>query len=446
MSEPLWRWPELCAALGVPVVDGPDIGGISIDSRRTEPGDLFIALTGDPGPRFNPSQRSQRDGHDYITSALGNGAAGVMSHDSQPRGCPELKVVETLDGLWALGRAARARLRCPVIAITGSSGKTTTKTLLARALDAFATPGSLNNHLGVPLSLARTPRDAAAAVFEIGTNHPGEIAPLSDLVRPQVAVLLNVHPAHAENFRDMEELRKEKILIINGLENNSKFVVEDLISLEGVPADLPTISFGRSEAAAVRLLAVTDSTARFEMNNQRFDAHIPGGGAHRALSLAAVIGVLTALDRDLTTALTLPDELIPEGRGNRRQAAGITLVDDSYNANPASMAAALKTLAAEPGRKFALLGEMLELGDASEAAHRSLAAECRGFDGVYCVGSGMLPLAQALGVEVYPNPDEKLLGALTSVLRPGDTLLVKGSNRVFWTSDFVGRLYKALIS
>ena len=206
MSEPLWRWPALCEALGVPSVEGPDVGGISIDSRTTQPGDLFIALTGDPGPRFNASQRSDRDGHDFIKAALAAGAVGVLAHDGGEHGCPALQVEDTLDGLWDLGRAARARLTCPVVAITGSSGKTTSKTFLAAALDAFATAGSLNNHLGVPLSLARTPVDAGSAVFEIGTNHPGEIGPLSELVSPTVSVLLNVHRAHTENFPSRDAL------------------------------------------------------------------------------------------------------------------------------------------------------------------------------------------------------------------------------------------------
>ncbi|MEM8769569.1 MAG: Mur ligase domain-containing protein, partial [Pseudomonadota bacterium] len=145
MSEPLWRWPELCFALGLPPADGPDVTGISIDSRTLEPGDLFIALTGDPGPRFNSSQRSDRDGHDFVAMALERGASGVLTHDSTQRDAPELKVADTLDGLWALGRAGRDRLTCPVVAVTGSSGKTTSKTFLAAALGAFATTGSLNN-------------------------------------------------------------------------------------------------------------------------------------------------------------------------------------------------------------------------------------------------------------------------------------------------------------
>ncbi|MGE0622594.1 MAG: UDP-N-acetylmuramoyl-tripeptide--D-alanyl-D-alanine ligase [Pseudomonadales bacterium] len=453
MTEPLWRWADLCRALAIPVVEGPDVSGISIDSRTIEPGELFIALTGDPGSRFNPSYRSDRDGHDYIEAALQAGAAGVMSHDGRPHGGADLKVADTLDGLWSLGRASRARLGCPVVAITGSSGKTTAKTLLAAALEAFSTPGSLNNHLGVPLSLARTPASARAAVYEIGTNHPGEIGPLSELVRPDVAVLLNVHQAHRANFTSLDELRLEKLSIINGLKPNSHFVVEDTVSLEGITLPACTvICFGDSEAADVRLLETTGDRARYKVEGSVVEGLVPGGGQHRARSLAAVIGVFLALGRDPAPALGLGGDLVPRGRGNRVNAGGVTLIDDSYNANPASMAGALETLAGEPGRRFALLGEMLELGDASAAAHRDLAPLCGRLDGVWCVGAGMRALADALGdgagfvVRFVESPSEELLADLTRTLHPGDTLLVKGSNRVFWARKFVDRIAAALTS
>jgi len=449
MTDPLWRWQALCEALDLPVVSGPDVSGVSIDSRTIQPGELFIALTGDPGARFNPSSRSNRDGHDYIDAALAAGAAGVMSHDDRSRTCPELKVADTLDGLWALGRAARARLRCPVIGITGSSGKTTTKTLLAAALGAFATPGSLNNHLGVPLSLVRTPQSARAAVYEIGTNHPGEIGPLSELVIPDVAVLLNVHQAHRANFASLDELRIEKLSIINGLKTNSHFIVEDEIALDGIQlSEGQIVRFGLTEHADVRLLGMAGARASYAVGDRLLEAEVPGGGQHRALSLAAVIAVLVALGRDPAPALSLDVALVPRGRGNRVTAGGVTVIDDSYNANPASMAGALMTLAAEPGRRFALLGEMLELGDASEAAHRDLAPLCKTLTGLWCVGPGMKPLADVLGVSAryVDSPTDELLEDLVGTLRPGDTLLVKGSNRVFWTRNFVDRLASALTS
>ncbi len=447
MTQPLWRWPRLCEALDLPVTDGPDVTGISIDSRSIRPGDLFIALTGDPGPRFNASHRTDRDGHDFIDAALAGGAAGVLSHDARVRNCPELKVQDTLDGLWALGRAARDRLDCPVIAITGSSGKTTTKTFLAAALEAFATEGSLNNHLGVPLSLARTPADSPAAVFEVGTNHPGEIGPLSELVSPTVSVLLNVHQAHAENFPDRAALVREKLSIINGLQPKSPFVIEDTLPLDGT-AHLRTLTFGKSEAAAVRLLGSDGHRASYRFGDREITAHVPGGGEHRALSLAAVLAVFLALERDPEPACSLPDELVPGGRGNRQILSGITLIDDSYNANPSSMAAALTTLAGEPGRRIALLGEMLELGDASEAAHAGLAPLCADLDAVFLVGPGMRPLAEALGGRARwtERADEALLDALQAELSPGVTLLVKGSNRVFWARGFVQRLIEHFTS
>lgn len=448
MTQPLWRWPELCEALGINPVDGPDVTGVSIDSRTTQPGDLFIALTGDPGPRFNASQRSDRDGHDFIASALAAGAAGVLTHDAVDRDCPELKVADTLDGLWDLGRAARARLSCPVIAITGSSGKTTTKTLLAAALDAFATEGSLNNHLGVPLSLARTPADADAAVFEVGMNHPGEIGPLSTLVSPTLSVLLNVQQAHAENFATRDDLRKEKLSIINGLDPDSYFVVEDEVDLQDIRDDLRILKFGTSEVAQVRLVDVEQSSARYAIDGAEVTAHVPGGGRHRALSLAAVLGVFRALGRDLTPALNLPDELVPGGRGNRTEVAGITILDDSYNANPSSMAAALTAFAGETGRRVALLGEMLELGDASAEAHAGLAALCEPLDVVHLVGEGMQPLAERMGEHArwHESAGPELEQTILNGLQPGDVLLIKGSNRVFWANGFTAGLIERLTS
>ena len=446
---PLWRWPELCRALNLPETEGPDVGGISFDSRKVVAGDLFVALSGDPGPRFNPSHRSDRDGHDFIDAAVAAGAVGVLAHDGLAREVPQLQVADTLDGLWALGRAARRRLHCPVVAVTGSSGKTTVKGMLAAALDAFATAGSLNNHLGVPVSLARTSRDAGAAVYEIGTNHPGEIAPLSELTAPNVAVVVNVHPAHRENFSSMAALTVEKLSIRAGLPADGVLVVEDGVDCSGLPDDVHLRRFGRSDGADVRLLECADGRARYRIRDREFEARVPGGGDHRALSLAAVLCVIDALGGDPSAACALPDSLIAPGRGQMLDAGGVTLIDDSYNANPESMGAALKALAQRPGgRRFALLGEMLELGEESAAFHRGLAPLIEPLDGVWCVGKGMRPLCEAL-------PEGKLLGYFDTAgddltadmkarLAPGDALLVKGSNRVFWSRDYVSDLQKTL--
>ncbi|HEY5646784.1 MAG TPA: UDP-N-acetylmuramoyl-tripeptide--D-alanyl-D-alanine ligase [Pseudomonadales bacterium] len=446
---PLWRWAELCGALGLPEMDGPDVGGIAFDSRKVAPGDLFVALSGDPGPRFNPSHRSDRDGHDFIDAAVAAGAVGVLAHDGRARQVPQLQVADTLDGLWALGRAARQRLRCPVVAVTGSSGKTTVKGMLAAALDAFATAGSLNNHLGVPVSLARTPRDAGAAVYEIGTNHPGEIAPLSELAAPDVAVVVNVHPAHRENFASMAALTAEKLSIRAGLPADGVLVVEDGVDCSGLSGDIRLRRFGRSEGTAVRLLDCAGGRARYRIGERELEARVPGGGEHRALSLTAVLCVLDTLGRDPASACALPDSLIAPGRGRELVAGGVTVIDDSYNANPESMKAALTALAERSGgRRFALLGEMLELGDESADYHRTLAPLVEPLDGVWCVGAGMgalrdaLPRAKVLGY--FDAAEDALTAAVTGHLVTGDTLLVKGSNRVFWARDYVSTLEKSL--
>ncbi|MEQ8484085.1 MAG: UDP-N-acetylmuramoyl-tripeptide--D-alanyl-D-alanine ligase [Pseudomonadales bacterium] len=448
-QAPLWRWRALCEALGLPPADGPNVTGVSIDSRTTKPGDLFIALTGDPGPRFQVSYRSQRDGHDFIDAAVAAGAVAVMSHDGRPRQVPQLTVADTLDGLWALARAARQRLDCPVVAVTGSSGKTTLKSYLAAALDAFATDGSLNNHLGVPLSLVRTPADATAAVYEIGMNHPGEIAPLAELARPNVAVVLNVLEVHREYFSDPDGIRKEKLSIHKGLDDKGVLVLEESIDAAGVAERIPLRRFGASGDADVALLDQDADTARYRVGAETVTAHVPGGGTHRAMTVAAVLCVLQALGRPLGPALTLPDALIPAGRGRQHTVAGITVIDDSYNANPDSVRAALRGLAATAARRrFAVLGEMLELGEASAARHAALATATDGIDGIFCVGAGMQALQQALpagrNLGWRLEADDDLLHELKQRLTAGDVVLVKGSNRVFWTRRWAQRLLEHL--
>jgi len=194
----------LRSAVGLDPVAGPDVAGISIDSRTLRPGDLFVALRGDPGPRFFASHRSDRDGHDFVADAIEAGAVGVLVDREVDAGVSALHVEDTLDGLWQVAAARRGKFPGKVVALTGSSGKTTLKNFLADALGAFASEGSQNNHIGVPLSLARTSVSDMPAVYELGTNHPGEIGPLSQLVTPDVAVVLNVSPAHIEYFKDTD--------------------------------------------------------------------------------------------------------------------------------------------------------------------------------------------------------------------------------------------------
>lgn len=446
----LWTWPELCKAVGTDAVDGPAVRGVDIDSRKLAPGDLFIALNGDPGPRFPGARPSPRDGHDFLEAAFAAGAAGALVHRDAPGEGPRLKVGDTLDGLWDLGRAARTRSTARVAAITGSSGKTTAKTFLAQALGAFATPGSLNNHLGVPLSLARTPVDARFAVYEIGTNHPGEIAPLSRLARPDVAVVLNVHPAHIEFFDGIDALRREKLSIAEGLRAGGTLVCLDALDRTGVDSGIPVLTFGESAGADVRLTAFDGRRATIATPSGNVRSDVPGGGTHRALSLTAVAAVLVAFDEDLRGLANIADDAVPAGRGNRIQAGQVTLIDDSYNANPASMSAALRDLAEQraAGRTVALLGEMLELGEDSERLHADLGPLCARIDRVLCVGAGMRGLHDRLEPDrrlgFVESPDDLEAVALADALEPGDVVLLKGSNRVFWARDFATRLRDAL--
>ena len=447
-KAPLWRWPQLCQALGLPECAGPDVAGIALDSRRIRPGELFIALPGDPGPRFNASSRSDRDGHDFVQDALDQGAVGALISRPLTLDAPMLRVPDTLDGLWTLGRARRQALAGQVVAVTGSSGKTTAKNLLGAALSAFTTPGSLNNHLGVPLSLASTPAHARAAVYEIGTNHPGEIAMLSQLAQPTAALVLNVHPAHAEFFPGLDAIRQEKLSIHKGLKANSHFVLEQSLDRGGLPDNLRVSTFGEGRAAHCRLLRCNGDQAVYQLDGQELRARVPGGGRHRAITLAAVLCILHRLGRAIEPACNLPDSLVPDGRGNVRLCAGITLFDDSYNANPASMAAALANLGNATGRTIAVLGEMLELGAKSAAHHKALAPACARIDLVAGVGAGMKPLMaklpQAKGWLWREQADDALLQTLVAGLRPGDQVLIKGSNRVFWATQFAARLAAAL--
>lgn len=446
----LWTWRELCKAVGAEPVDGPAVRGIDIDSRKLAPGDLFIALNGDPGPRFPGARPSPRDGHDFLEAAFAAGAAGALVHRDATGEGPRLEVGNTLDGFWDLGRAARARTTARVAAITGSSGKTTAKTFLSQALGAFATRGSLNNHLGVPLSLARTPADARFAVYEIGTSYPGEIAPLARLARPDVAVALNVHPAHIEFFDGIDALRREKLSIAEGLGPGGTLVCLDALDRTGLDPSVSVMTFGEGPGADVRLAAFDGRQATIATPSGTVRVDVPGGGAHRALSLTAVAAALVAFDEDPGRLAHIGDDAVPAGRGNRVQAGDVTLIDDSYNANPASMAAALRNLAEQPakGRTIALLGEMLELGEDSGRLHAALVPLCARVDRVLCVGAGMRPLHDRLDPDrrlgFVESPDDLDAEALADALEPGDVVLLKGSNRVFWARDLAARLRDAL--
>jgi UDP-N-acetylmuramoyl-tripeptide--D-alanyl-D-alanine ligase len=272
----------------------------------------------------------------------------------------------------------------------------------------------------------------------VGTNHPGEIEPLTELVRPHCSILLNVHNAHIENFPSREALIDEKCSIFAHLQGPQLRIAEDTLDLEGY-------RFGFSAGSHAQVLEVRGDLLNLQLFGRNLRARIPGGGHHRALTLAAVILATELLGVDTAAALALEENVVPQGRGNVLHCAGIDLIDDSYNANPASMQAALQAFAQKSvsGRKFVLLGEMLELGDVGSAAHKAIIEEASQFDGCFLVGAGF---AESSDAHVFhcDSADAMLIARLVHILRPGDSLLIKGSNRVFWATDFVQQLAQAL--
>ena len=431
----LWTRNEAVAATGGTCAVDWAADGVSIDTRTLEKGDLFVALS------------ATRDGHDFVAQALEKGAAAALV-SRIPEGledAPLLLVPDVLKGLAALGEAARARTRARVIAITGSVGKTGSKEMLRVALQGqgriHVAEKSYNNHEGVPLTLARMPADTDIAVIEIGMNHPGEIAPLARMARPHVALITTVAPVHLAAFNSVEEIAAEKAEIFKGLEAGGTAVLNaDLetydILAEAAPAHI--LRFGSRETADFRLLTCDvgqgATVVRAETPAGEIMFKLGGEGAHLAQNAVGVLAGLYALKADLGRAtLALASWHPPEGRGARRviplgpqgMDGHFTLIDESYNANPASTRAALETLARQPGRKVAILGDMLELGDTAQALHNRL-AEVAGIDITHTVG----PLMAKVPFEnrgLSAETSEALASQITRQIRAGDVVMVKGS-------------------
>lgn len=444
----LWRAREIAELFQCPEFN-TSLAGVSIDSRSISPGDLFIALSGDPGPRFGGTEPGARDGHDFIDMAVENGAAAVMAHRQVTTSVPVIRVGDTLDGLWQLAAAARARCTGGIVAVTGSSGKTTMRAWLEQLLEpagkTHASIGSFNNHWGLPLSMARMPADTEFGVFEIGANHPGEIAPLSELASPDVAVVLNVLPAHIGNFPGMNALREEKLSISAGLTRDGVLVIpESLKSFNRYPQ---TLTFGLNGSADIGAEVKGAGQLKMTSGGQTVIINVPWHDPERLESVLAAVAILSALGvHPGQVAGVFPRLKLPEGRGNHHLVSGVTIIDDSYNANPASMAMAIRNLAAMPGdgRKIALLGEMLELGEETASAHELTATETAGLDRVISIGGGFSAIDFPTVHSHLNETGELDLNQFASDLEPGDTVLVKGSNKVFWKKGFVRALISAI--
>jgi len=436
-ATPLWSTIAMAEAMRASINGAlPEaISGLSIDSRTIAPGEAYFAIKGDV-----------HDGHDFVAAALKAGAALAVVEAAQrdrfASDAPLLVVDDVLAGLVALAYAARARLHAQVIAITGSVGKTSTKEALRRVLDAqgptHASTASFNNHWGVPLSLARCPASVRFAIFEIGMNHAGEIETLVKMVRPQVAVITTVEPVHLEFFAGIEP---GGAVVLN--RDNSQF--SRLQKHAKKPGISRIVSFGADKESDARLLEVSLHADRSAVhaNILGLDVTYKLGmpGRHMAMNSLAVLAAASLAGADLALAALSLSQIEPAaGRGARRAlevASGeATLIDESYNANPASMAAALNVLGAAAigpqGRRIAVLGDMLELGPTSAMLHRGLvdAVKANHIDLVYCCGPLMRNLWDALSTGKrggYADSADTLESQLVGAIRAGDAIMVKGS-------------------
>ncbi len=447
----LWTAAEAAAATGGSNRTAWAATGVSIDTRSLAAGDLFVALHG-----------PNHDGHDFVATALQRGAAAAIVDRAIPQlpaSAPLLGVADTLAGLAGLGAAGRNRSAARIVAVTGSVGKTGTKEALRLALagsgPTYGSAGGLNNHWGAPLSLARLPPDVRYGIFELGMNHPDEIAKLARLVRPHVAVITTVEPVHLGFFPSVEAIADAKAEIFLGLEPGGVAVLNRdnphyarLATAARRAGAVEILGFGAHPESAARLVdCVLDSrgsTVEATVCGKMIRFRVPVPGRHWVINALAVLATAQAAGAAVDRAAEALAEFrsLP-GRGRRDELAwrggALTVIDESYNASPPSMRAALAVLAAtEPGadgRRVAVLGDMLELGDASERLHRELAEPlaAAGVDRVFLIGEAIAALDEVLPEEkrggLWGSPDEAM-PALLRFLEPGDVVTVKGSRGV----------------
>jgi len=441
----LWTSQEIAAATGGTASAPFEVTGVTFDSREVEPGFLFIAMPG-----------TVHDGHKFVDAAFAAGAAAAIV--SEPVGHPHILVDDTFEALQALGRASRERCKATILGVTGSVGKTSTKEAIYAALERIAprrahrSVKSYNNHTGVPLSLARMPRDTDYAVFEMGMNNKGEIAALTRQVRPHAAIVTAIAPAHIENLGSEESIADAKAEIFEGLEPDGIAIVPNdtpqrdrLVRAARRRAD-QIITFGSGDADVHAIHAVKSegggSLISAALLERELTFTISQPGEHWVSNALAVLAAIEAVGADVAVAaLALADMGGLKGRGARHviELAGgeALLIDESYNANPASMAATLKSLGAERdvARRIAVLGPMRELGAHSAALHAGLAPAVLDahVDELILIGEEMRPLAELvvgkISLDLVGSVDEAIAGLLAK-LHPGDAVLVKASNSV----------------
>ena len=421
---------------------------IAIDSRKIRPGDLFVALIGD-----------NFDGHDFLQAAYDAGAvAAVVSRlpEEIPSALPVIEVFDTLVALTALAEAARTRLSAPVIAVTGSVGKTGSKEGLAHVLAEFGachvSEGNFNNHIGAPLSLARAPKDSDFCVLEMGMNHAGEIAPLSRLARPDIAIITNVEAVHIGHFESLQAIAAAKCEIFEGLSSAGIVVLnrdDTMFHFCAAAAKARGIStiitFGRDAAADIHLLKcqsdASGSAVTVAIGSDELSFALNAVGTHWVNNSLGILAVVHALGLDTQKAAkALTPLTASRGRGGRVEISlpdgNFLLLDESYNASPPAMRAALAVLAMTPvgheGRRIAVLGDMLELGDHAPKLHADLAADvfASGADLLFTVGAQTPFLRAALTVPIaghHRHTAAEIAADIAAIIRAGDVVLVKGS-------------------
>ncbi|MDN3276641.1 UDP-N-acetylmuramoyl-tripeptide--D-alanyl-D-alanine ligase [Frankia sp. RB7] len=455
MSTPIWTVAEVARALGATGAfpDTP-IDFVTQDSRLVKPGSLFVALSGTPSGGFISAFASARDGWEFADKAEASGAvAMIVPHEIAGVGIPQIVVKDTLiDGLWGLARTARARFKGPVIGLTGSAGKTSTKEFIAAYPNAYASPSSFNNFWGVPLTLCNARPDASLWVVEMGMNQTGEIARLSELTRPTVALVVNVQPVHLEKLGSLDAIRREKVSIALGLPSDGVLVLP--AGLKASEWKGKVVRFG--EKAGVHEVTHAPHGESWQVvaaiGKKEIAFSLTPGAPHRVQNALAALASVHAAHLDVATlAIKLDRVGIMTGRGVEQAVGGVTVIDDSFNGNPASVAAALQSLQARNmsgGRRIAVLGDMLELGDDAPSYHTALTTHLDGIDGIYCVGPLMRHLYDALpagkGLGWHDDPATLKPGEVAGLLKAGDVVVVKGSKKMFWVNKFVPGLVAAL--
>ena len=436
--QDLWKWPEICDAVHAKGANGPSVSALGFDSRKIEVGQLFIAL------KSSDQETRNGDGHNFVEAAAKAGAVGAIVDNSFHKECsiPTIRVPDTYKALYDLASRARDRIQGSVVAVTGSSGKTTFKEFLAAIVGGYRSAASFNNDIGVPISLVNADLSEKAFVFEVGTNHPGEIGPLTSLIKPKFSVLLNVQDAHIGNFRDSTELLNEKLQIFKTLQNNQSRISHDELGLMGH-------QFGYKEGSNAQLISVNDNHCLINLFGRLVTVEMPVGGVHNALTMAAALLTSELIGEKVEDHMILPADSHPRGRGNKSYVKGIEVIDDSYNANPTSMMASLRTQLdrGTSGKNVAVIGEMLELGDESVQKHKEILQMLGNFDRVFLVGgvfSTLMAENDKKIFSVYSTADKNLARDIRNEINEGDTILVKGSNKIFWSHNFVAELCKRL--